>query len=370
MTYLLKVLMIISNPEFGGTETHVLCLSKILRKYGIQVGIATYGGPFLRQFRSQGVHVHWMMKNKTSSSAAAASNVSRIVKKHTYSIVHVHDFESFRMLPHLSKKLPNTPLVMTVHGNYYSKSELRRAATPANLVIAVSPIVRQRLIQSGVPARKIMWIPNGIDVQRYSPTTNPNQYKRMLHLPINKKICVYAGRFQSDKWRIAKKLILAAEPIARKDGNFILLLIGFGHYRTRLARLAKQMNERLKRTAIYVLPPTNHIQNYYRAATLVVGTGRVALEAMSCGKPVIAVGLAGYEGIVEPKRLTSSIVHHFGDHAALEDIRISRLSNDMYKLLANPKRSRFLGHYGRKVVHRRFSIRRIAAVTRKAYLNL
>jgi glycosyltransferase involved in cell wall biosynthesis len=366
----MKVLMIITHPEFGGTETHVLSLSTMMRKYGIRVGVATYGGPFVPIIRRQGVPVHKIGKTRRSSSAAAASNVSLIVKKHRYDVIHAHDIESFRMLPYLYKQLPNIPRVMTVHGIYYSRTELRRAAGAANLVIAVSPTVRRRVIHSGSSENRVRWIPNGIDVHKYSPVANPARYKRILHLPKKSKICLYVGRFQSDKWNIARKLILASERLARKNTNFNAVLVGFGSYRNRLVRLAKRVNERLGRIAIYVLPPTTRVENYYRAATLVVGTGRVALEAMSCGKPVIAAGLAGYEGMVVPKTLSRSISNQFGDHAAPRHISIPRLSNDIDRLLTHPDLCKFLGNYGRKIVLQRFSIQRVATITRNAYLRV
>jgi len=361
--------MIIAHPEFGGTETHVLFLSKMLRKYGVQVGVATYGGPFVPFLRRHDIPVHKIRNGKISDSVSAI-NVSFIVKKHKYKIVHAHDIESFHMLPHLHRLLPNIPLVMTVHGTYYSRSELRRAANAAKLVIAVSPTVRQRVIQSGTPFQKTICLPNGIEVERYSPTTNPARYRRMIHISEKSKVCLYVSRFQSDKWEIARKLILASERIAQTDSKFTLVLVGFGPYRKQLSWLAKKMNGRLGRVAINIVPPTDRIENYYRAATLVVGTGRVALEAMSCGKPVIAAGVAGYEGIVTPKTLSRAIINQFGDHAAPQPIRITSLSNDIHKLLTNSHWAHFLGNYGRKIVRQRFSIERVATITRNKYLGI
>lgn len=366
----MKVLMLVTHPEIGGTETHVLFLAKVLHKHRIQVGVGTCGGPFVPYFNREGVPVHKLIKSRQSSSYGAASSVVSVVKKYGYKVIHAHDTESFRMLPYLRKKLPNVPIVMTVHGMYYSRTELRHAASAANRIIAVSPCVQQWVIQSGIARSKVECIPNGVDVQKFSPDANIIKYRRALGLPEQAKVLLYAGRFQSDKWNIARKLILASEQVARRHPNFITVLVGPGSYRKQLAQLARTVNGRLGRTAIYVLPPTTHMERYYRAATLVVGTGRVALEAMACGKPVIAAGFAGFAGIVTSKGLNRCISNQFGDHAAPKRITISRLDNDIFVLLNNPKLAKGLGNHGRNVVIQRFSIHRVAKMTHHAYTVL
>ncbi len=361
--------MFISHPEFGGTETHVLSLAKRLRKYGIQTGVATYGGPFVPILRRQGISVHKVSRTKSSSSATAALALVSIVKKSGYDIVHAHDIESFRMLPHLAKRLPTIPRVITVHGVYYSMPELRCAARAANLVIAVSPIVRQRVIRAGAPEAKVKWIPNGIDLEKYAPTTHVIRYRRMLKLPPKAPIGLYAGRFQGDKWKIARKFILASEQVARKNSSFISVLVGYGAYRIQLSQLAKQVNQRLGRAAVRVLPPTTHMENYYRAANLVVGTGRVALEAMACGKPVITAGISGYEGIIGPKTWRRSVAHQFGDHGAIKRTTVRALSHDIHRLLAQPQLANLSGRFARTGVCQEFSIRQAAKSTRQVYMK-
>lgn len=368
----MKVLMIIAHPEFGGTETHVLSLGKALHKYGIRIGVATYNGPFVPILRKKGIRVHKISHTTLSSSSRAASRVASIAKKHGYDVIHAHDSESFRMLPYLYRQIPDVPRVMTVHGNYYSKESLRRAVKYANEVMTVSPAVRQRVMRLRDLETKVTWVPNGIDVKTYSPAGHRirAKYRRTFALPRDTKICLYAGRFQSDKWKIAQKFILASEQVARKNSKVASLLVGFGSYRHQLSQLARQVNKRLGRTVVRVLPPTIHMEKHYRAATLVVGTGRVALEAMSCGKPVITAGISGYEGIVGPKTWTRSVANQFGDHGATKPTTIRGLANDMYKLLANPRLMKFTGDFGRKMVRHQFSIIKVAKTTSHVYRSV
>lgn len=72
------------------------------------------------------------------------------------------------------------------------------------------------LVNHKVPANKIQMIPNGIDIATFRSTSNKSQWRKALRLPLTAQILVYAGRFSSDKYPIARKVILAAELIAKK----------------------------------------------------------------------------------------------------------------------------------------------------------
>jgi glycosyltransferase involved in cell wall biosynthesis len=365
----MKVLMLVSHPQFGGTETHILLLAKALRAYGIRTGVATYGGPYVPVLKRHGIPVH-KLPYSGRRGPGAASSVQSLVKKYGYRAVHVHDTESFRLLAHLRRHKPKYSLIMTVHGMYYSREKLNSSAKHADRVIAVSRRVQQRLIQAGIQPKKVQWVPNGIDTRTFFPNADRKRYRRLLGLPLNPTILLYVGRFQSDKWKIARQAILACERVAKKKRDFVTVLVGYGSYRKQLSKLAKQVNGRLGRKAILVLPATKHIEQYYRASDLVVGTGRVALEAMASGKPVMAAGAAGYEGVVRPRGISQTIFNQFGDHGSSKPITIPALERDIVQLLKQPKLMSDLGKYGRKIVDQRFSASRASNLMRKLYHGL
>src|SRR5579875_1979216 len=219
----MKILMLVSYPEIGGTETHVLFLAKALQRYGMEIGVATRGGPFVPHFRRSGIPVYKLYNRGQAASSGEDFSVLSIVRDNGYDVIHAHDTESFRMLSALRRHLPSVPFVMTVHGTYYSRTEVLRAASVANRVITVSPHVRRWVLQMGVPAIKVQPIANGIDIQEFSPRVNPANYRGLLRLPAQAKTVLYVGRFQSDKWGIARKLILAGERVARKNNNFVVV---------------------------------------------------------------------------------------------------------------------------------------------------
>jgi len=54
------ILMLIDQLNVGGTETHVLSLTKQLFQEGVKVVIGTSGGPLLDTFESSGLEVAYL----------------------------------------------------------------------------------------------------------------------------------------------------------------------------------------------------------------------------------------------------------------------------------------------------------------------
>ena len=75
------------------------------------------------------------------------------------------------------------------------------------------------------------------------------------------------------------------------------------------------------------------LKPYYRKAALVIGSGRVALEAMALKKPVIAVGERLYVGPLSGDKLETAKVSNFGDCWERETFDWPRMVQDILALL-------------------------------------
>nr|WP_145163917.1 glycosyltransferase [Paenibacillus terrae] len=353
----MNILMLVSRLNIGGTEKHILSLSRYLLTRGIRVAVAAKGGPLTDSFKKAGISLHILPTGKKSEKV---SFLSSIIVKGRYSLIHAHDSNSFKLAAALSKK-HNIPLIVTVHGTYHRQDALLSAARMSKRVIAVSPKLPKWLANHKIPMYKIRMIPNGIETATFRPILNKNYSRKALHLPSTAQILVYAGRFSSDKYPIARKVIQAAERIAKNNSQFIAVLVGPGSRRTDLNQLAAKANHRLGRTAVIIRPPMSSIQLAYFAADVVIGTGRVALEALACAKPVISAGVAGYCGIVQQKYMNKLIQCHFGDHGAVAPILTKKLSSDINSLLSHPNRAREFGKVGMKTVKQQYSINKVGA---------
>nr|WP_238358116.1 glycosyltransferase family 4 protein [Cohnella zeiphila] len=353
--------MLVRRLSIGGTEKYILTLSRNIISKGIPVGVAAKRGPLASSFKRAGITVHYLSSRK-KTLMNRVSTLSSIIAKGKYNAVHAHDSSSFLQAATLSSHT-KVPLIASVHGIYHKRSTLLKVARTSNRLIAVSPRLKNWLVKLRIPAKKIRMIPNGIDTKIFHPASNKYKYKyrKALHLPRHAQIVVYAGRFSPDKYSIAKKVILAAKHVAASSPNFIVVLYGPRSRQPRLLRLAAQVNRRLGRHVVWIRPPLTNIQHAYYAADVIVGTGRVALEAMGCGRPVVAAGIAGYCGIMRPRNITRSIQCHFGDHGAFVPISVRRLSTDLKRILHHPAQARVLGKFGAATVKRKFSISKVGS---------
>lgn len=353
----MKVLMLVSRLNIGGTEKYVLSLSRSLLTHGVQVGVATDGGPLANSFQKAGIKLHIVPNGK---GLRQISLLSSIMDKERYNLIHAHDSNAFAQAATLSQK-HKIPLIVTIHGTYHRRADLLSAARTSKRMIVVSPKLTKWLVNHKIPTDRIQMIPNGIDIATFRPAANKNHWRKALRLPQTSQILVYAGRFSSDKYPIARNVVLAAERIAKYNRQFLAVLVGPGSRRSDLVQLAAKVNLRLGRTAIIIRPPMSNIQHAYYVSDVVVGTGRVALEAMACAKPVVAAGVAGYCGIVQQKNINKMVQCNFGDHGAFAPITPEILSSDIISLLRIPKKARALGNLGVTTVKRRFSIKTIGS---------
>ncbi len=356
----MKILMMVMNLNVGGTEMYVLSLAKALLKMGHAVGIVTKGGPLAENFRRSGVRVHIVQRG--AKRREMAQKVREVIYKGQYQLVHAHDSDWFSVIGGYASLIP-VPKVITIHGKYHLVPILKRVFPRVNSIIVVSPSIYSWVLRHGARKYKISLIPNGIDVDLYSP--RKNGYGRKP----NALIAAYVGRFSGVKAHVARKVIIASDLVSKQYKNFEIHMKGIGLSRSQLIRVATRINSRQRRRIVHFEPVVQSVQNTYVKADLVIGAGRVAMEAMASGKPVIAAGVAGYHGIVTPASLQSAIYSNFGDHFAKRLTKPEILAKDIKYLLHRPKLIRTLGEFGRKAIITRFAIQRVARKIHMVYLK-
>ncbi len=79
------------------------------------------------------------------------------------------------------------------------------------------------------------------------------------------------------------------------------------------------------------------VNQQFQESDLVIGAGRVALEAMAFGLPVIAVGEACYIGAIDDETIDEAKATNFGDCADQQDWQALRLIDDITRLVSGEK---------------------------------
>lgn len=290
----------------GGTETHILSLASSLKRRGHHVAILTGGGPWVPLFRAYGIPVY--VKPAFSRIRPANSSALRdLIRTGRYQVVHAHDSRSFNLVYATLRRCHLRPvrIVMTVHGPYVTKQSIRQLAPYARAVIAVSPQIKRYVLSLGVKPARVRVVPNGINVQVFRPRTSV--LRKKLQIPHNAFVVGYAGRFSFDKTLLSRRISRVLCQYTRTHPGVYAVIAG----RNSKAYVSAGLSCR-------VLGHVQDMSSFYNACNAVVGTARVALEALATSTPTIAVGHAKYVGIVGRKNLKWALQTNFGDHGVIE----------------------------------------------------
>lgn len=172
----------------------------------------------------------------------------------------------------------------------------------ARKIVAISNGTAESLMKSyKIPHEKINIIYNGIDIEKFSGNHEiPDKYA----LKDGKEYILFVGRIVPRKG--LEYLLHAFKIIAKEKQNLNLLIIGnIGDevYYRELIQLSKLL-EVYDRVKILENVPDEDLPAFYRSSlffvfpSLVEGFGLVCLEAMACGKAVIASNIAGVNEVV------------------------------------------------------------------------
>jgi len=188
-----------------------------------------------------------------------------------------------------------------------SKNMETKVAREADWVTVICDGLKQDLVSRDIPAEKITVIPNAVDLDDFSGSSEPNsELKRKLGLE-GAVTLGFIGSFYDYE---GLEILLASLPIISKQiPNVKLLLVGGGPEDDNLRKLAKQIG-----IENYVMftgrVPHDKVQDYYNQVDIFVYprkkmrltdlvTPLKPLEAMAQHKLVAASNIGGHNELIE-----------------------------------------------------------------------
>lgn len=369
----IKILMLIDALNIGGTETHVYNLVLGLMEMGVYVVVGTSGGPFINLFKYSGIKVVNIpmhtdyISNKNLQSKIKL--VKDIIDENNINLLHCHLFASMRIGNEIYRKY-KIPYVTTIHGLFYPNDVIYKNCLNANSIITVSEPVETLINKKFWNYRKkekVTIIPNGITITDYKIEDN---IREDLKIPKNDIVLVYCSRLAWDKTLAAENFIFAFLKLAIKYNNIHVVVVGDGEGKFIIERESRMLNKTLGREVIHVVGAKFNVMDYYLSSDIVIGTGRVAIEAMSCGKPVIAIGNSGYAGIVNLENKNIQWKTYFGDHDSVEKLDISIIARDLKYLIDNEEERKKIGKWSKSWCKKMFNIEIVANDTLSIYKRI
>lgn len=165
----------------------------------------------------------------------------------------------------------------------------------SDLVLAVSNYTRQRLLkEQQLRPDQVVVLPNTIDPEAIKPGPKPEYLMRRHALTVRDKIILTVARLAEPERYKGYDQILRALPVIRREvPNLKYILVGEGEDRSRIEDLIRELNI-CDAVVLAGGVPQKELAGYYNLCDVFAmpskgeGFGIVYLEALVCGKPVLA----------------------------------------------------------------------------------
>lgn len=365
----LKILMVTMGMDIGGAETHILELSKELARRGNEITVVSNGGVYVAELEAAGICHVSLPLNRRSLTAMVKSyyGLKRLIKTGHFDVVHAHARLPGFLCSQVRKRV-KFPFVTSAHWVFSTQGLAGKLTNWGQKTIAVSDDIKTYLMEGyGVREQDIFVTINGIDMNRFSPQISGAEIQRAFGIGESATVISHVSRLDTGRAMVARQLIAVTEALTAQVPELHVLIAGAGDQFDTLNAAAEAVNQRLGRPVIHMTGSRTDVNEVIAAGDLFVGVSRAALEAMSGAKPVLVAGDEGYIGIFGEDKLQVCRDTNFccrGCDSSSTDL----IQRDLLRLLsADVAERETLGEYGREIVGRFYSVRKMADDTMAAY---
>lgn len=352
-----KVMQFICPTGFYGAERWILALAKHLDPQHVHCDLAVSSEPtnqdleLTRQYKRLDLKTHEIpMKGKFDLSAI--SNLANVLKDQEFDLIHTHGYKS-DIIGLLAAKKAGIPCVITPHGfSTHMDFKLRifswlggRALRRATRVVPLSKQLMKDCEELGVPAKKLFYIQNGVDLSEVEaqekPTRDADSPKRIG----------FVGQLISRK--NVFDLLAVFDALHAKHPATQLVILGDGDQRGELEAHAQTLpskdsieflgfrNDRLELLKSFDL---------FAMTSTLEGIPRCLMEATAAEIPVAAYNIAGIDQLITHEQ--TGLLAPLGDK--------QQLLQHWETILFDTERARQLADAAKQFVHENYSAQRMA----------
>jgi glycosyltransferase involved in cell wall biosynthesis len=302
----MKVLHVITGLEAGGAEVQLAMLARHTR-HEPDVLTLYNPGSVADQIRADGIRVRDLGMTR-NTQVGALLRLRSLIAEGRYDVVHTHLYRT-QVYARPAARLARTPVVVTTEHSIGETHIERRKMTAgvrglylgselfSDATIAVSDVVRERLIRWGVPAKKITVIPNGLETAAlaFDPAVR-ERARAQFGLGPDTYVIGALGRIDENK-RV-ELTVEAAAPLLGERCK--ILVIGRGDYRTVVEATAARLGVTDHVIFGGFQPDTAAMMaafDLYVAASEQETFGLAILEAMASGLPAVYTVCPALDGI-------------------------------------------------------------------------
>lgn len=331
----MRILQVVRELPYGGAETYALLLSRGLAELGHEVSVLTEGGPLENRFSESGIEV----AREPDLGRRSLRAVARRIAACGFDIMNAHHYRSARVT-HVLHRLTGVPYIMTVHAR---RSLAMRAVVRywSDLVLVLSEEIATTLRGPfGVPRDRVRVSFPPVDTYACRPAAPPEDVARRYLREPGGQLILHVSRLTYRKKRPARALVEAMPGLLRRFPGALLLIVGHGEGARDVGAAIERLTGACGQVAV-LEGPRPGLADLMNLATVTVGTGLVAREALACACPVVAAGRRGYLGPVNAGNLDAMLAANFGDWGACpEDVSADAVLRGLTEVLSDSARWR------------------------------
>jgi peptidoglycan/xylan/chitin deacetylase (PgdA/CDA1 family)/glycosyltransferase involved in cell wall biosynthesis len=352
----MNILHTLSQNEVTGAETYAAALANEQVRNGHTVWIVsdTFRTPTRGNVLSMPIG-----KRNFRQRLRNIFLLRTIVRDKAINVVHAHS-RAASWVSYFATRGGTVPLVSTIHGRQHVHLSSRIFRVYGEQILAVCESIRDHLIEKlGIPKDTVAIVRNGIDLSewRVAPAGNGKKKRRVISL---------VGRLSGPKGDVVRKIVEEVFPkIIASCPDVELDIVGGMKETEGLEKLIAAAQKKTDSAKISYVGFVENVAEVYRRSSVVIGSGRVAMEALACGSNVIAVGESNYIGPVTEQTRQVALETNFGDAGANADFSVARAAAEIVSCLEN--KTTISSDWGRRFICAEFDIKKISVRVAAAY---
>jgi len=301
----LRILHVLSSNFFAGSVAYALQLAEHQNASGHRVFMVTDQGGLSDKINCLPLPI------SNRSLLQRFRNIrylKKLLREKQIDVVHAHS-RAASWVAHYAVRGTRVPLVSTIHGRQVKHSSLKSTDIYGEKAIAICPqLIEQLANELGMARQKLVCLPNPLDLERLK------QFRRTRSSDGNVVISV-VGRLNGPKGAHIADLVSQVFPqLLLQNPNLSIQIVG-GEWdsfpqkgKDSFADLQARYDKRIQYIGF-----TKQVMELMAESDVVIGAGRVAMEALALKSAVFAMGEACCHGFVTKSNLSEAISTNFGD---------------------------------------------------------
>lgn len=374
------------KPLIGGHENTVLRLCKELYNRSHKVMIITTPSIYSSNPRSKTISLEWGKIFSLSVSGSYGSlryglwfvlkvlyKMKKLHNKEKFDIIHGHSgYPVLGLVTGICGKILNVPSIHTLYcsiqtPNIHKILLSRFYFSLINGIISLSKNTEYSLRRIGIPKEKIKIVPPMIDTFSFNPSVSDG-IKEDFDLKSDCPLLLYVGDLT--KTRGSHSLIEALSIVVNQFPSTRLLMavnMPFEKYKEENFEIKEKIGSLGLNDNVIPLGIVNNMPQIMAASDIFIAPylsiESIAdyplslLEAMACGKPVIATKVGGIPEIIAPQK--TGLLVRPNDPVDL--------ANAIIYLLNNEEEARRMGSEGAKIISEKFKTEMVVDELERIY---